>query len=420
MNLRRHIVLYPVLCITLFTFARGQTTRSTASTLHIDEAVEIVLTRSAERSILDARLAQQKAIRLSAGILPNPSISYTHEELSGTGRRYTEWTATADFPLLSLLFRGSRTEAADLNVRAAVAHDARAIAELMFEVREQYLAAWKLRTMHRTLQEIQPRIRALEEIVSARQEEGDISTYERHRLHTEFTALLWRITTVARDMHTAEARLAALLNIPLDSLRQMQLHLPVLEKIELDLPMLVDLALKNRSDLVALRAQRTALEHENRWLGKSWLEDLRIGGGYKHQSDTYSGPVLTLSMPIPLFERKQGLRAENEASQSMLDANIRILERHVSVEIHNAASAYEQITEQALIFTQPNEPGEYDLLATAGEAYREGEFSLVEYLDALTAHTDGRELNHTIRAAVIKAGFRLELAVERNLFSQQH
>ncbi|PLX29178.1 MAG: hypothetical protein C0600_08850 [Ignavibacteria bacterium] len=419
MNLRRHIVIYPLLCITLFTFARAQTPRITASTLHIDEAVEIVLTRSAERSILDAHLARQQAIRLTAGILPNPSIGYTHEELSGTGSRYAEWSATVDYPLLSLLFRGSRTEAADMNVRAAVAQNARAIADLMYEVREQYLDTWKLRNVHQTLVDIQPRIRSLEEVVSARQEEGDISSYERHRLHTELTTLQWRVTTMERDLHTAEARLAALLSIPLDSLRQIQLHLPVLEKIDLDLPMLVDITIKNRSDLVSLRAQRAALEHENRWLGKSWLEDFRIGGGYKHQSDTYSGPVLTLSTPIPLFERKQGLRAENEAVQSMLDANTRILERKVVAEIHNAVSAYEQIIGQAAAFYPPNQLGESDLLATASEAYREGEFSLVEYLDALTAHTDGRELNHTVRAAVLTAAFRLELAVERNLFSKQ-
>jgi cobalt-zinc-cadmium efflux system outer membrane protein len=419
MRLPFRICIFVFLCTSPISIARGQAPDSTSTAFEISDAVNIALTRSNERRRQDALLEQHQAKRIAAGTLPNPSVSYTHEELRGSGIRYSEWTATADYPFLSLLVRGNRIDAADLNVRAAAAMKTRAIAELAFDVRRQFLSVWRLRAVHRVLRETEPRILTLDQAISAREEEGEISSYERHRLQTELAAIQWRLTTSSEELRSAETMLAGLLNMPLDSLTSRVFILPQAYNADFDLSILLNTGYEHRSDLEAMRAKRSALKYKNSWLKKAWMEDIRIGGGYKSQSNAFSGPVLTVSTPIPLFERNQGPVAENDAAQTMLNADLRSLERQVESEIRNAVSAYVQVQSLAASIQFSEKSGRADLITTASEAYLEGEFSLVEYLDALTAYIDGTELDLTIRTAVLLAAYRLEHAVERNIFSTQ-
>lgn len=409
-----------VLCFFLFSPSSAQDARAPSTVLGLDEAVELALDRSPERRKLEALMARRQASRIAAGTLPNPTVSYAIEELRLGDGRYAEWTASAELPLGALLLRGTRRSAADLGMKAASAEHTRAMAALVLDVRLRYVDVWNARVLLRALEETEPRILAMQQAIDARAREGDISEYERKRLQVELATVRWRRGTAAQEWRAARDALAGLLRLPTDSLDRIELRLPRIDSVSLDIPALERLARERRADLEALRISRDALSEENAWRRWAWVGDIRVGGGYKRQSDAFAGPLLTLSAPLPLFDRDQAAIHANEAQRAALQAELSALEFSTEMEIRNTATSFLQLREQLAALPVPEPDERAGLLATATEAYREGEFSLVEYLDAVTAHVDGAQLTASVLGATLKAAFRLEHAVGRKLFTIQY
>ena len=272
----------------------------------------------------------------------------------------------------------------------------------------QTLDAWR---------ELETDVRRLTAVTVKRAAEGDISPYEQQRLRTELSRLQWRITEAAEALRSAESTLAFALGIAPDSLARIHLVLPRLAAGSLDTEALVRVGLQEREDVLGLQEERASLERHRDWLRRRWMEDIKLGGGYKKQSDTFSGPVISLSLPLPVFDRDQGNAAAAEAERSALTIEQETLERRVKQEIHRAVSAYHALSKQARQLAAPT-PEEYNaLLASASSAYAEGEFSLVEYIDAITAYMESAELDAHVRTSLLRAAFTVEHAVGSAVFT---
>ncbi|MBR9975670.1 MAG: TolC family protein [Bacteroidetes bacterium] len=409
-----------VLCFLFVSPSSAQETRASSAVLRLDEAVARALARAPERRKQEAIMARRQASRIAAGTLPNPTVAWVIEELRLGDGKYSEWTASAELPLGAFLLRGARLAAADLGVQAAAAEMERATDALVLDVRLRYVDVWHARVLQRALEETEPRILAMQQTIDERAREGDISVYERKRLQGELATVRWRRSTAAQEYRTARDALAGLLRLPTDSLDRLELRPPRLDSVSLDITALERLAKAERADLEALRTSRDALSEENAWRRWAWLADIRVGGGYKRQSDAFAGPLLTISAPLPLFDRDQATVHANEAQRGELQAELAALELSAEMEIRNTAVSFQQLREQLAAFPVPERDERAGLLATATEAYREGEFSLVEYLDAVTAHVDGAELAASLLGATLKAAFRLEHAVGRDIFTIQY
>lgn len=388
------------------------------NSLHMRDAVEQALSRDFEVQRQQARIAQVQARNAQQTVLPNPVAAYMREDLSAGNRRIHEWTATVDFPLLSLLHRGTRLTAAELSLQAAQAHETWTRTKLRFEVRTSFLDVWEARRVHEALGAIGDALQVLERSAALRAQEGDISTYEYQRLRTALAGFRWRSTEARQSLRKAEAGLAYVLGISPEAVSRTTLLLPDLPLADdIETETLLRTGLQQRADAIALRSEYEALERQRAWQRLSWLDDLRIGGGYKEQSDLFAGPVLTLSMPLPVFDRNQGTVNETNATRALLSAELRALEQHIEIEIRRAATDYEHLLAQYEAIPLPDNDALTQLLASATSAYEEGEFSLVEYLDAMTAWVEGRTMHARMQSGLLRAMYTLFHAVGNDVFT---
>jgi outer membrane protein, heavy metal efflux system len=385
----------------------------------IRDAVDVAMRASYETSRQDALLDIAHAEREQAGLYMNPEAGFSIEQLRHQGASLSEWTLAVDYPFLSLLTRGKRIGAADFAVRAAAHRRTRSLEALAYNVRDRFTRLWQAREMRNSFREIETVLRSLDRTTTRRSGEGDISAYEEQRLRTELSRLRWRHTEASASVREAEAELALLMALPLDALEARRLMLPQVITGAPDLASLQATALERRADLQALRAEQEELRRRGEWIGTQWMDELRLGGGYKRQSDDFRGPVFTVSLPLAVFHRDQGSSRAVVADEARLIAQIRELEQRIALEIQGGVATIREIQEQAAELRFSDEAEAARFVTAATTAYREGEFSLVEFLDAIRAHIDNAELRSAVRASLLRAAFRLEYAAGGSIFTLQ-
>jgi outer membrane protein, heavy metal efflux system len=273
--------------------------------------------------------------------------------------------------------------------------------------------------MRNSFREIETVLRSLDRTTTRRSGEGDISAYEEQRLRTELSRLRWRHTEASASVREAEAELALLMAITPGCARSTSLMLPQVLTGAPDLASLQATALERRADLQALRAEQEELRRRGEWIGTQWMDELRLGGGYKRQSDDFRGPVFTVSLPLAVFHRDQGSSRAVVADEARLIAQIRELEQRIALEIQGGVATIREIQEQAAELRFSDEAEAARFVTAATTAYREGEFSLVEFLDAIRTHIDNAELRSAVRASLLRAAFRLEYAAGGSIFTLQ-
>ncbi|MBR9977299.1 MAG: TolC family protein [Bacteroidetes bacterium] len=386
--------------------------------LRMRDAVERALARDYEVQRQQARIEQIHARNAQLTVLPNPVAAYMREDLSAGDRRIHEWTATVDFPLLSLLHRGKRLSAAESALRAAQAQGNWTRTDLRFEVRKAFLDVWEARRVHEALGAIGDALQVLQRAAALRAQEGDISAYEYQRLRTALAGFRWRSTEAGQSLRKTEAGLAYLLGISPEAVSRTTLLLPDLPHADdIETETLLRTGLQHRADAIALRLECEALERQRAWQRLRWLDDLRIGGGYKEQSDLFAGPVLTLSLPLPVFDRNQGTVDETIATRALLSAELQALEQHIEIEIRRAATDYEHLLAHYETISLPDNDALTQFLTSATSAYEEGEFSLVEYLDAISAWIEGQTMHARMQSGLLRAVYTLFHAVGNDVFT---
>ncbi|MDT8323395.1 MAG: TolC family protein [Bacteroidota bacterium] len=376
-----------------------------AAPMTVTAAVERAIRQSNELRRREAQLAQARAQHAQAELLPNPVATYTREDLTADDRSYAEWSATLEYPLLALLARGPRVDAAERSMEATALRVSRHRATLRYQTQLDFLTLWAARRTLDAWRTLGDGVRRLSETAALRAAEGEISPYEEQRLRTELSRLQWRITEATEARRAAESALAFTLGLSSDSLARVPLVLPRPGSDSLHVAELVRIGLQRREDVQALQAEREATERRGTWLRRRWMEDITLGGGYKQQSDLFRGPVIALSLPLPLFDRDQGNTAATEAETTALTHELEGRKRQIEGDIRAAVSSYNALARQSRQMATLT-PEEYDgMLAAATAAYTEGEFTLLQYVDAITAYMESAELDVRVRVALLRAAF---------------
>lgn len=349
------------------------------------EAVARALGRPAFVEVETARLAVARGGVTEAGRLPNPVAAIEYERMPAPGGRSVERAFSIKQSLDISGRRSLRVQAAEQRVEAA-RHDARerrlqaaaevrrAFAESLHRERQQQvLAAWV------------KRIEAASETVARLAKAGETSGYARRRIAREAQAARGRLAAAAGDAMRAYERLRGL--AALDSREELKLAgmlvpdaLPPLDRARA--------LLRQRPDLAGLIAQAEAFERERSLAELAWAPDVTLGVGQKRveepiRSDT--GLVLSLAIPLPLFDRGEGrrdtaaaqaraLRAEHALTLARLEAEVKGL-WHQANELRTGAVALRVAPVS-------------DLSRIAETAYRAGEGGIVDLVDAYRAELE--------------------------------
>jgi len=173
---------------------------------------------------------------------------------------------------------------------------------------------------------------------------------------------------------------------------------------------LLRLALEARPDLRALRTDRARSVADLRLQLANGKVDYTVAGEYHRQEGSLihgNSYVFSFSAPLPLFNRNQGDIARARVQQAQLDTKVRALENDIT---HEVASAYAEYTLARrlvdTIETQMLAPAR-DVRATTEYAYRRGEATFIELLDAQRAFNETMRGYHEARAQYAQSLYAL-------------
>jgi len=337
----------------------------------------------------------------------NPSVNYSRE---GAGR--TEFfQAEQSLPLTGRLKLLRQAGAA--MVRAAEADGAFSLWQARSRLRQVFyrvLAAQQRESIHAAgLKDIESVIRVLAD----REREGEGSKFDRLRTERERADLLaemalLRAATAVERSHLraflpAGAGIGAVLG---------QIETPPLTLNAADL---TRLALAARDDY---RAEQRRLEQyrlEHRAAGRLRFPEPILSAGLKRAEvgprSLASGPVIGITVPLPLFNQGQTEVARYSAEQERASARLDLLAGQIRAAVEGAVEAL-TIRQRARddYGSQLAETGP-ELVRIATVAYQEGETGILQLLDAYRVQRQAQLRMLEIQAAVKEAQIELERIV---------
>jgi outer membrane protein, heavy metal efflux system len=353
------------------------------SRVTLDDVVRLLNERS-PRTIADrATVDVVAADRITANTLPNPSISYGGLRLvSGlsTGA-VSQDQLVVDQPLLLFRQRQSRRDLADLNVAAEQAHVAATLADRRLEVRQAFAELVARQEEQRILQESRGELQRIEQIVRGRAAAGDRSQYDVLRIETEARTLDVELMNASTEVDDASGHLAALLGFP--GWRPSADGRLEPGATPTDLDVLWDAAQHRRPALIAAERQQSVARGGLLVAERERLPVPSLSGGALFtRQDTGTSVFFGASVPLPLFDRNRGAIARATAE---IDAETRTVTAELAearAEIERARAIF--VSRRQTLATVENDLVQRvpTLRRMAEDAYREGQGSILELLDA--------------------------------------
>ncbi|HEX3704158.1 MAG TPA: TolC family protein [Vicinamibacterales bacterium] len=170
-------------------------------------------------------------------------------------------------------------------------------------------------------------------------------------------------------------------------------------------------ALASRPDLLAARIDQARSTADTRLQIANGIVDYTVSGEYHRQEGTSArgnAYAVFFSAPLPLFNRNQGEIARAQAEDRQLQTKVEALELEIGSEV---ATAYTQYTAaRAIVDTieQQMLTQAHDVRAATEYAYRRGEASFVELLDAVRAFNDTSQSYNDARADYARSLYTLD------------
>lgn len=388
----------------------AQEVETTIQTLTLQQAVERALANYPALQIQQYSIEQAQGLKTTAGLFPNPVVTFYREDLSLDGQAGGQTIVYAGLPLNFLWSRWSKLAAASAQVDAEQLMLADVRRLIKFEVQkafaETHLAAQNFQAWERAANVL----RQAAEASHFRFADGDISSYEHQRLTVEYLRYRKAVTEAKVQLNNSRRRLAFLLN-PNQSETLIKTsavfpsHLP-----DLSLEELLALSLESRPDLQAaraiLRGKRAALT-ASKW---ERLPQIMASFGYTKQVDDFNGVVVQVNFGVPLFDRNQGKVRSASAALNQQILETEWLEKRVALEVRQAYETYQLYRQQVQQFLAERvQPSEH-LLEIAQFSYAEGEMSLIELLDGVRAYVESFQTRNEVILKYQLSIFELEKA----------
>ena len=376
-----------------FTHPTGTITLARALALTLEQSPELAAyswdIRAAEARIIQARLR------------PNPEISFTAEDVTGSGEFKNGDGAQRTLQLSQLVELGGKRiarveeaqfgrELADFDYQLKRVEVLRATTEAFVDA---LVAQRRLALSEETLTLFENAV----PLTQKRVEVGKASAVEVTRSNLSVSLAQIGSAQARRDLLAAKARLAAqwgeTKSVRFDGVSG---DLDRLEELPA-FPVLVA-RLSRNPQLARWTTEREKREATLRLQRAQAVPDITLFGGPRvvGNAENLTTGVVGMSIPLPFFNRNQGNIAEANALLSRANPEERAAEARAFAELSVAYQTLVRASEEVVILKGSVLPGatqSVDLL-TAG--YEAGRFSQLEILDARRTLTDAR--NQHLRA----------------------
>lgn len=354
-------------------------------------------------------LRELEAGERERSLLANPTVGYTRESAGAAVDEFLLFSQ--ELPLRGRL--GLLREASGHAVTAAAARAE--AARLAFEARlrlafaDLLLAQERVAVLEGGLREL---VR-LVEVLRTREREGEGSRFDRLRTEREVADVETDLEAAVIDRLTAQARLAAFLEpgTDPDGLSAVGRLLDAAPAPNPDV--FLARALVRRADYRAVTSRERRWATERRAAERLRLPAASVTAGMKRSGATAgneSGYVVAATVGLPLFNRGQLQAARAEAGRARADADRQTLRARIESEVRAAyvsAARYRALAER---YRVESVEAAAELAAIAGAAYEEGEYGILELLDAHRVVVGAGLRLLELSAAARRAGIDLDLA----------
>jgi cobalt-zinc-cadmium efflux system outer membrane protein len=363
----------------LFTLLYALPLLAGAQPLTEADAVRQVLARGDLAGLEQGTIEAARADAEAAGLMPNPALGYSREHVPGaTGSTYETWQLTQTFDFSGR--RGLRERAAERRVDSAGLANTLRRAELAAETRRRFYGVLHRQKVVQATAARAKQFARIESVVGKLALAGEASGYDKRRLARERQAAESRLAAAQAELDRETERLASLLGKTGAFDVSGDLLPGVLPPVETSLA-----ALDNRPALQMLSQRAEAAELEGRAAARGWVPDVTLGVGPSRTTSggaSVNGTVLTLSVPLPVFDRQQasGSRASAEALNARSEYGL--ARSRAEGELRGIYRQAERLRAAASEYRSQAAADSPELQRIAEAAYQGGESSLLELLDA--------------------------------------
>ena len=383
---------------------------ASAEVLTEAQALERMRAEHPQAQVLALRVRELEASTRERSLLANPTFSYTREDAGPATDDF--FVVTQELPLRGRL--GLLADAAEHEVTAAAAH---ADADLLtFETDLRLAFANLLFSQERiaTLEDGLAAFNRLVEVLRTREEAGEGSSFDRLRAEREVADVAIDLETVLIDRLKAQVRLGSFFARGSDPTRLQAAGRLMDDTTVPALDLLVSQALSRRSDYRALGLEGARWDTESRAAKRLRFPETAVAAGVKRSAvanTTDSGYAITASVSIPLFNRGQAQVARAEAGGARVHAERRVLGTRIERDVraaHAAASQYGSLVDRYRVASVERA---VELVAIATAAYEEGEYGILELLDAHRVRLDAQLRLLGLSTAARHASIELDAAI---------
>ena len=372
--------------------------------------LRLVAERSPRLAVEQIAVDSAEAERISAGALPNPTLSYGRSAPSGGARTLFDGSrqqqTSLDLPLLISGQRGARIEVAEQGLLAARARVGLAGNELALRAADLFVGLQAAQEKAALLEESVAEIERVVVIVSGRLGSGAASRYDLTRVEIELAAMTARLADARSELAEKSAGLAALLGAP--GWRPGAVGTAVPAGLSLS-------ETEWRAALISSNPQIIAARRD---------EDVAQAAFKRNERERWPAPVLSvgrtwtgepfgaanfvgLSAEIPLSDAWRGQMAKSAADLRAAQRRREAIESEVNAELQRLVDALAQ--RRAALERFQKDVGERipALKQMAEDAYRLGRGSLLELIDAARSRLDARLTEVDLRAATVGQELRI-------------
>lgn len=290
----------------------------------------------------------------------------------------------------------ARTQVASRSLVAAEAELLDYLRNLKADATIAFLDALLARDLAAIGRETWLNVQALSASDSIRHARGEISELDmlQSRLEAHLAAQEWgtRQTAYLNQLVMLDA-LAGTPHRGTDSVAGM-LYCP---KEDYNLSTLIDLALASRADLQAARAGVDVSQSELLLTRRERMPDMDVALGVSHNSQVlneeapapeFIGYTVSVGIPLPISNLNRGSVRAAQLKTQQAELQVEALEAQVCAEVKCAYSNYQSARRRADSFNESLMAGARQVLQGKMYAYRRGESSLLEVLNAQRTYND--------------------------------
>lgn len=376
----------------------SQTRAETARPLTLTSALASALAANPRLTAAERDIGMASGRNTQAGALPNPNLSLEVDNAAGSGSYQGLDLAEQTIQISQLVELGGKREArlAAAGAGVGVARWEREAIRLqvLAETAAAFAAVLGAQQRAHILETQVAAIQRLAPLLQNRVQAGASSPAEisRARVAADFARV--ELDRARAALGTARRELALLMGLQEARFGRATGNLLKVSTPP-PLPGLIKQALGNPqlTRFTALRAQRQA---DLRSAQAKSVPDVTLGVGYRHYNETAdSGMRLSLSMPIPLFDRNDG--GISEANEQLLraEAEEAIARNALISQLGRAHDGMKAAFDEITLLRTSTIPGARTAFEGVETGYSEGRYTLLELLDAQSTLTDAalRELD---------------------------